>query len=791
MRKAVTKARLKDLWERLTAGDEPRLDFADDDTKGSSPAAIRLRHLAIAFFAALALGASSLLDPLDQLIWTVQMRMVDKEPSGDIVFVGLGRETAALNTPEARRNLAHVLDRLQEAGPKRVVLDVPVQGRSTAEADLALRDAIARHGDKILLVQRQVDDLNGGSRFEITDPYIAGSATQVPNRRWVNYLGYAWQAYARLDVEGISQDALATVLADAQASNPKFLIDYRYNTRSITTVSSHDYLREDGVPDFRGKSVVIGNLGYQLSTSVDIPGRYRVPTSFITILAAETLKGGVPKSIFFWLLPVALLAVLFATTRIISGKRRALLYCGTVLFFGGALYLTIAWNMRAAFSAGALMLLIYAGLRGWWRVRRKGATVDQVTGLETFGALERTMTHGEATKHGVIVARIPNFDDVLATLPEELHPAYLKTLSNRLRVADESRSLYYGGNGYFAWLIPAMGRQQLTDHLTGIRQLCYEPVEIGQLLIDIKVTFGVNASADQSLARKIASARKAASRSNEADEPIVFVTYAEEEQRLWNLSIQHKIDRAIDAGHIYPVFQPQFCAQSGRITGVEALVRWNDPARGAIATDWFIDQCEQAGRMDRLTRLMLTESMRLLLANDATGGLRLSVNISAISLQDERLAPLVQDAIRATGFDPTRLTLEITETWRIANPERAAAVMAKIGESGVAWALDDFGVKTATFDALMMYPVSELKIDRSLTSKVLDQHRGCRIVRSICQLGVDMNVTVVAEGVELEGEFAALQSFGCSAVQGFALAPPLAIDDLRTLLAAEVLAQEG
>lgn len=791
MRKATTKARLKDLWERLTAGDEPRLDFTDDSKKGSSPAATRLRHLAIAFVAALALGASSLLDPLDQLIWTVQMQMVEKQPSGDIVFVGLDRETAALNTPEARRKLAHLLDRLQEAGPKRVVLDVPVQGRSTAEADLALRDAIARHGDKILLVQRQVDGLDGGSKFETTDPYIAGRAVQVPNRRWVNYLGYAWLAHARLDVAGSTKNALAVVLADRQARKPEFLIDYRYDTRGIPTVSSYDYLHEGPKPDFTGKSVVIGNLGYQLSTSVSIPGRYRVPTSFVTILAAETLKGGIPIKVSFWVFPLVMLGLLFWPTRKGLVRLRGPIYFGVIVLFVCAIYLTVAWNFRAAFSAGVLMLLIYAGLRGWWRVRRKSAMVDRVTGLETFGALERTMTHDEAAKHGVIVARIPNFDDVLATLPEELHPAYLKTLSNRLRVADESRSLFYGGNGYFAWLIPAMGRQQLTDHLTGIRQLCYEPVEIGQLLIDIKVTFGVNASADQSLARKIASARKAASRSNEADEPIVFVTYAEEEQRLWNLSIQHKIDRAIDAGHIYPVFQPQFCAQSGRITGVEALVRWNDPVRGAIATDWFIDQCEQAGRMDRLTRVMLSQSMRLLLENDATGGLRLSVNISAISLQDERLAPLVQDAIRATGFDPARLTLEITETWRIANPERAAAVMAKIGESGVAWALDDFGVKTATFDALMMYPVSELKIDRSLTSKVLDQHRGCRIVRSICQLGVDMSVTVVAEGVELEAEFAALQSFGCSAVQGFALAPPLAIDDLRTLLAAEVLAQEG
>jgi EAL domain-containing protein (putative c-di-GMP-specific phosphodiesterase class I) len=108
--------------------------------------------------------------------------------------------------------------------------------------------------------------------------------------------------------------------------------------------------------------------------------------------------------------------------------------------------------------------------------------------------------------------------------------------------------------------------------------------------------------------------------------------------------------------------------------------------------------------------------------------------------------------------------------------------MERVGALGVRWALDDFGVKTATYDALLNYPISEIKIDRSLTSKVLDLRRGRRIVRSICQMGAEMEVDVVAEGVESEAEFRTLREFGCPIVQGFVLAPPMPLAELHSLL---------
>lgn len=789
MRKASITRRFTELWQRLAVGDDAQLVSSGNEA-GRSPASIRLRHLIIALAASLVVGVSTLLDPLDQLIWGLQVRMVEKEPSGEIGFVGLGPESSALHTPEARRNLARVLDRLRESKPELIALDVTIVGRTTRQADAELRDAIARFGDRIVLVERLVEEPNGSLGFQRTDPFIRGTARQAPDKRYFNYLNFAWRAYSLLPVGDVSKLTLPVILAgNVRPETVTFSIDYRYNTTLIASMETEGILNGQALLSSVDK-VVVGHLSNADADHASIPGRSRTPASFVTILAAETLRSGVPYQAPFWLSPLVLFFMFLSAVSFEANTRRAVAYVMVAGVSVASIFAASLLNFRTAFSAAICLAVLYALTRILLRFRHRTRRFDESTGLETFRALENSLEPTDAEASHLIVAKVANFDEVLSALPGEYHQSYLRLLANRLRIADDQRALFFGGNGYFAWVVPAMGRQQLIDHLTGIRQLCYEPVQINEVAVDLKVTFGVNASSDSSAARKIASARQAASRSHEADDPIVFVTYTEDEQRLWGLSIQHKIDQAIEAGHIFPMFQPQFSAATGEITGVEALVRWIDPARGAVPTEWFIEQCEQAGRMGRLTRLMLVESARQLMEADATGTLRLSVNISAVSLHDEGLYRLIEDALQTTGFSPDRLTLELTETWRVANPDRAARLMATIGRLGVKWALDDFGVKTATYDALLLYPLAELKIDRSLISRALDPHRGRQIVRSICDLGKDVGMNVVAEGVQSEAEFAMLQSFGCSTVQGFALSPPLVAADLRSLLSAEAATQQ-
>jgi EAL domain-containing protein (putative c-di-GMP-specific phosphodiesterase class I) len=771
------------LERHLPQREAARPDDEQGPGKKRSPALQRLRHVGIAGGLGLLLGWSTILDPIDQITWLIQARMVDKEPSGEIVFVGLDPGIASSTSPQARRNLAEVLDKIRGAQPELVVLDVVFEEPSNASADRALREAIADYGNGIVLVQQGVDRLDGTLAYKQTSEFIAGDARQAPNRRYVNYLSYTWESYTKLDVESGAVLSVPSILSETvkNSTNP-FKIDYRYNTYRLATWRSVDVLTQNNLSPLTGKKVVLGVDKGMLSTSAHLPRRSYVPASYVMIVAAETLIGGVPVTLPTWAPVVLVTLLLAACTRLHSNNLRLAAYGAIAIVCAGTIYFSALGSLIAHYGPVFFILVTYAILRIWWRARNRGILFDDQTNLQTFRALEKEFTPQATQTCTFIVARIHNFDEVLSVLPEDRHGEYIKLLSDRLRIADEDRQMYSGGGGYFAWTMPVMGRERLTDHLLGTRLLCYEPVRVDDHAIDIKVTFGVNSSADNSAARKLASARSAASRSNEADEPIAFVEHSADEEHLWNLSIQHKIDEAIDSGEIYPVFQPQYATESGTVVGVEALVRWKDPERGVVPTDWFIDQCEKAGRMERLTRLMLHESMRQLLTVGLSTHIRLSVNISAITLQDVRFYDMVRGALQATGFDPARLTLELTETWHIAKPELAASVMERVGALGVRWALDDFGVKTATYDALLNYPISEIKIDRSLTSKVLDLRRGRRIVRSICQMGAEMEVDVVAEGVESEAEFRTLREFGCPIVQGFVLAPPMPLAELHSLL---------
>lgn len=771
--------------------DGARPDDGEPAAKAREPAVQRLWHVVVASGLALLMGWLTLLDPVDQVTWLIQARLVDKEPSGEIAFVGLDPEIATSTSPQARRNLAKVLDRIRAADPELVVLDVVFEEPSDKSADEVLREAIAEYGDSIVLVNRLVDELNGRPAYKETSKFIAGSARQAPNRRSVNYLDYTWESYTELSDETGLVSSVPAILAEyEQTSESPFKIDYRYDTFKLRTLSSSKILSDGDLSALEGKKIVVGVNKGLLSTTAHLPRRSYVPASFVMIVAAETLVSGKPMIIPIWVPILLLLLLLFANSKILHTRSRIVAYGLVLIGCAGAIYLTAVWNISTYFGPVFFILLFYAGLRIWSRARARGVLFDDQTRLRTFRALEKEYVAQETQTCTFIVARIHNFDEVLSVLPEGRHGEYIKLLSDRLRIADEDRQMYSGGGGYFAWTMPVMGRERLTDHLLGTRLLCYEPVRVDDQAIDINVTFGVNYSADNSAARKLASARNAASRSSEADEPIVFVEHSADEEHLWNLSIQHKIDEAIEGGQIYPVFQPQFSTATGSVVGLEALVRWKDPVRGVVPTDWFIDQCEKAGRMDRLTRLMLHESMRQLHTVAPGNAVRLSVNISAVTLQDMRFYDIVREALQATGFDPARLTLELTETWRIAKPELAASVMERVGALGVRWALDDFGVKTATYDALLMYPIGEIKIDRSLTGKVLDARRGRRIVRSICDMGSDMDVEVVAEGVESDAELRTLRDFGCPIVQGFILAPPLPLAELSHLLCSEGTPEE-
>jgi EAL domain-containing protein (putative c-di-GMP-specific phosphodiesterase class I) len=209
------------------------------------------------------------------------------------------------------------------------------------------------------------------------------------------------------------------------------------------------------------------------------------------------------------------------------------------------------------------------------------------------------------------------------------------------------------------------------------------------------------------------------------------------------------------------------------VVGAEALVRWRHPERGLVPPGAFIERAEETGLIVPIGRMVLAESCAWLAENDVTvAPTFLSVNVSARQLIDQSLAGDVRDVLDATGIDPGRLHLEITESALMVDPDTTDATFRTLKSLGVRIAIDDFGTGYSSFAYLRRFAVDLLKIDKSFIDTVVDDERELALVAGMVQLAHTLDARVVAEGVETIAQLDALRDIGCDMAQGYALARP-------------------
>lgn len=240
--------------------------------------------------------------------------------------------------------------------------------------------------------------------------------------------------------------------------------------------------------------------------------------------------------------------------------------------------------------------------------------------------------------------------------------------------------------------------------------------------------------------------------------------------------------RRLDAGDIYPEFQPLVDLGSMRMVGAEALFRWRHPEFGLLSPERFIPLLEQAGVIYRVTEYMIREAVRLGRDLRERGmAVPVSVNISAVDLLEGDLVRLIHKTLDEFGARPEDIRLEMTETSVIKDPDRVGEVVAGLGAMGIKCGIDDFGVGYSSLSYLSEFPIHEVKIDRSFVTDMLaNPHHGA-IVRSTIALAHQLRLVVVAEGVEDWTTVATLKEIGCDRAQGFAFSRPVSAEAIAAL----------
>jgi EAL domain-containing protein (putative c-di-GMP-specific phosphodiesterase class I) len=240
------------------------------------------------------------------------------------------------------------------------------------------------------------------------------------------------------------------------------------------------------------------------------------------------------------------------------------------------------------------------------------------------------------------------------------------------------------------------------------------------------------------------------------------------------LSMLGDLRAAIENHELHVNYQPKLDLNTGMIIGAEALVRWTHAVRGVVPPIQFVRVAEDTGLIKQLTDLMLSRGIGTLRDVHRRGfHLGLAVNLSTHDLLDTRLARRVDEHLRANGVDPGMLTLEITESSLLIDAPRARATINELNDVGVRMSIDDFGTGYSSLSYLRRLPVRELKIDRSFVANVLLDEQDEVIVRSTIDLGHNLGLEVVAEGVENNEVLDRLRGFGCDVAQGFCISRPL------------------
>jgi diguanylate cyclase (GGDEF)-like protein len=423
------------------------------------------------------------------------------------------------------------------------------------------------------------------------------------------------------------------------------------------------------------------------------------------------------------------------------------------------------------------------------RIERE-ARHDGLTGLPNRTSFERSIVHAAAREGDgqafVIMLDLDRFKEVNDTLGHHAGDDLLIVVGDRLAaLIDPDDVLARLASDEFAIVGARDTREQMLELAWACVHEVGRPVTLDGLEIVVTASAGLAIIDDE--VEEGAPLRYAdIAMFNAKSQRLGVEVYSDEIDRRTpaRLSMLGDLRSAIDNGDLHFNLQPKLDLTTGTVVGAEALVRWTHAVRGPVPPQQFVRVAEDTGLIKQLTDLMLERGVCTLKRIHQRGyHLGLSVNLSTHDLLDTRLATRVDDHLRANDVDPAMLTLEITESSLLIDAPRARATINQLHDVGVHLSIDDFGTGYSSLSYLRRLPVGELKIDQSFVANVLLDEQDEVIVRSTIDLGHNLGLVVVAEGVENNEVLERLRFFGCDVAQGYCISRPLAPNHFMSWLA--------
>lgn len=377
-------------------------------------------------------------------------------------------------------------------------------------------------------------------------------------------------------------------------------------------------------------------------------------------------------------------------------------------------------------------------------------------------------------RHAVMVVNLDRFSRVNACMGSLAGDELLITVARRIRGALRGRDVLarIGGDEFGVLLQLDAGRSDADHVAKRVLNALANPFRLSDFEIRVSCSIGVAFGGDpiDDVEDLIRHAQFAAKRAKASGEVTAYQPQAFDVARA-EFGMETALRRAIDGQTLQLAYQPIVDLATGRIVAFEALTRWRTEDGIDVAPNAFIPVAEESGLIVPLGRWALDKAVRTLAGWDAQMGgdcgVRMAVNVSAIQLQRDNIPRIVERALEAGSLPGTRLTLELTESALIADPDRIAQTMQALKAMGTTLAMDDFGTGYSNLAILQKLPIDVLKMDRSFVTGMLADRDKIAIVRAILSLAQALGMKTTAEGVETHELSQTLTALGCSFGQGY------------------------
>ena len=393
----------------------------------------------------------------------------------------------------------------------------------------------------------------------------------------------------------------------------------------------------------------------------------------------------------------------------------------------------------------------------------------------------------------VLMIDLDRFKEVNDTLGHAWGDALLQQIGPRLRhqLRDRDLLVRLGGDEFAVVLpgVPAILAQEIAERL---HASIAPGFQVAGLTLDVEASMGIatmcsantqpggEPAIEPTIHDLLRQADVAMYAAKQTGCGTVAYAHGQDANSRTRLTLLTELRQAIADNQLVLHFQPKLDLKSGDLTGVEALVRWQHPTRGLLLPAEFIPAAESTSLIhpltERVLELALAESREW---QDHGRDLQVAVNVSARSLLDTELPERVRKLLRRFGVPARSLRIEITESTLIADPDAALAILTELAHDGIRLSIDDYGTGYSSMEYLRRLPVDELKVDRSFTVAMSVSDSDSVIVRAAIDLGHNLGMRVVAEGVECESTLRTLADASCDIAQGYHIARPMPAEELR------------